>query len=114
MLGRHVYRVHLADDRWAILKEGETTPRGTYARQEEALAEACRLADADQPSRVTVDNGDGIILDDRHRDRERAGVEFVRDPRHFVFGKVTGDLTVVGDRRLNRRRRDVVTIEEDP
>ena len=65
MLGRHVYRVHPADDNWAVLKEGEPNPRGSYARREEALAEACRLADADQPSRVTVDNGDGLILEEQ-------------------------------------------------
>ena len=32
--------------------------------RDEALAEARRLADADQPSTVTIDNGDGIILEE--------------------------------------------------
>ncbi|MBV9824288.1 MAG: DUF2188 domain-containing protein [Alphaproteobacteria bacterium] len=65
MLGRHVYRVHLNEGHWVILKEGEPTPRGEYSRQDEAMAEACRLAETDHPSRVTVDNGDGIIIEER-------------------------------------------------
>jgi len=65
MLGRHVYRVHLAAGSWNVTKEGEAAPRGSFGGREEALAEACRLADADQPSRVTVDDGDGVILDER-------------------------------------------------
>jgi len=65
MLGRYVYRVHPADGSWAVLKEGESSPRGQYRGQAEALAEASRLADADQPSRVIVDNGHGIILEER-------------------------------------------------
>ena len=64
-LGRHVYRVHPAEGRWTVTKEGEEQPRSDYARREEALAEACRLAEADEPSRVTVDNGDGTILEER-------------------------------------------------
>jgi hypothetical protein len=65
MLGRHVYRVHPADGRWIVKKEGEDRSRGDYAGREEALAEACRLADSDQPSRVTVDDGDGAITEER-------------------------------------------------
>jgi len=65
MLGRHVYRVHLADGRWSVTKEGEAEARGAFGRREEALAEACRLAEADPPSRVTVDDGDGIIVEER-------------------------------------------------
>ena len=65
MLGRHVYRVHSADGRWTVTKEGEPQPRGGFAERQEAMEEACRLAGADQPSRVTVDNGDGIILEER-------------------------------------------------
>jgi hypothetical protein len=65
MLGRHVYRVHPADGRWTITKEGEDQARGDFARREEATTEACRLADADQPSRVLVDDGDGVILEER-------------------------------------------------
>ena len=65
MLGRHVYRVHLAESRWSVTKEGEGQPRGAFGGRDEAIAEACRLADADQPSRVTVDDGDGIITEER-------------------------------------------------
>ena len=65
MLGRHVYRVHPAEGRWTVSKEGEPQVRGTFGRREEALAEACRLADFDQPSRVVVDDGDGIIVEER-------------------------------------------------
>lgn len=65
MLGRHVYRVHLGDGRWSVTKDGESEPRGTFSGREEALAEACRLAQADQPSRVSVDNGDGVIVEER-------------------------------------------------
>lgn len=65
MLGRHVYRVHLEDGSWSVTKEGESQPRGTFGGRSEALAEASRLAQADQPSRVTVDDGDGIIVEER-------------------------------------------------
>jgi len=65
MLGRHVYRVHLADGSWSVTKEGEGNARDTFSRRDEALAEACRLATADQPSRVTVDDGDGVIVEER-------------------------------------------------
>jgi hypothetical protein len=65
MLGRHVYRVHSTEGRWTVTKEGEAQPRGGFAEREAALDEACRLAQADEPSKVTVDNGDGIILEER-------------------------------------------------
>jgi len=64
MLGRHVYRVHPAAGRWTVTKEGETEPRGDFAGREEALREACRMAESDQPSRVTLDNGDGLIVEE--------------------------------------------------
>ena len=64
MLGRHVYRVHPTEGRWTITKEGESQPRASFAYRDEALAEARQLADADQPSKVTLDNGDGIILEE--------------------------------------------------
>ena len=64
MLGRHIYRVHPTEGRWIVTKEGENQPRGGFANRYEALAEARRLADADQPSKVTIDNGDGIILEE--------------------------------------------------
>ncbi len=65
MLGRHVYRVHPVDERWTVTKEGEAQPRAGFAGREEALAEALRLAEADEPSKVTVDNGDGVIEEER-------------------------------------------------
>jgi hypothetical protein len=65
MLGRYVYRVHPAEGRWTVTKEGEGRPRAGFANRDEALAEARRLADADQPSKVTLDNGDGIILEEQ-------------------------------------------------
>jgi hypothetical protein len=66
MLGRHVYRVHpAADAGWTITKEGESHARGEFGGRGEAIAEACRLADADKPSRVLVDDGDGVILEER-------------------------------------------------
>lgn len=65
MLGRHVYRVHPADGRWTVTKEGEDQPRAGFGSRDEAVAEARRLANANQPSKVTVDNGDGVILDEQ-------------------------------------------------
>ena len=64
MLGRHVYRVHPAEARWTLSKDGENGSRGDFGSREEAVREACRLAEADQPSRVIVDDGDGVILDE--------------------------------------------------
>ena len=65
MLGRHVYRVHAVEGKWTVSKEGEMQPRGQFAGREDAMEEACRLAESDKPSRVTVDDGDGVILDER-------------------------------------------------
>ena len=64
MLGRHVYRVDPTEGRWTVTKEGESQPRAGFASRDDALAEARRLADADQPSKVTLYNGDGIILEE--------------------------------------------------
>ena len=64
MLGRHVYRVHADAGRWTVSKEGETEKRADFAAREEALVQACRLAEADQPSRVIVDDGDGVIVEE--------------------------------------------------
>jgi hypothetical protein len=64
MLGRHVYRVHPTEDRWTVIKEGEDHPRRDFAGREEAIAEAVRLAGADEPAKVTVDNGDGTIAEE--------------------------------------------------
>lgn len=65
MLGRHSYRVHPDDGRWIVLKEGEAGPRASFAECSEAFAEACRLAAADEPSRVTIDDGDGRITEEK-------------------------------------------------
>lgn len=65
MLGRHVYRVHPTDGKWTITKEGEGHTRREFGDREEAIAEACRLAGDDKPSRVVVDDGDGLILEER-------------------------------------------------
>jgi len=64
MLGRHVYRVQLLEGRWTVIKEGESGRGAGFASREEALAEARRLADADQPSKVILGDGDGIILEE--------------------------------------------------
>jgi hypothetical protein len=64
MLGRNVYRVHPAEGRWTVTKEGESRPRASFGDREEALTEARRLANTDQPSKITIDNGDGIILEE--------------------------------------------------
>jgi hypothetical protein len=65
MLGRHIYRVHLSDGRWTITKEGEPAPRANHHDRASAVEEACRLANLDQPSRVTIDDGDGKIVEER-------------------------------------------------
>ena len=64
MLGRHVYRVHPVEGRWTVTKEGEGQPRADFAERDEAFTEACSLARGDQPSKVTVDDGDGAILEE--------------------------------------------------
>ena len=64
MLGRHVYRVHPEAGRWTVTKEGEGGPRAELASREAAVAEASRLADGDKPSKVMVDDGDGVILEE--------------------------------------------------
>ena len=69
MLGRHVYRVHPVDNEWTVTewtvsKEGETDPRARFREKQPALAEACRLAETDQPSRVVVDNGGGTLVEE--------------------------------------------------
>ena len=64
MLGRHVYRVHLTEQGWTVTKEGEDRPRSGFPGREEAIAEAVRLAESDEPAKVTVDNGDGTIAEE--------------------------------------------------
>ncbi len=66
MLGRHVYRVSpLESGGWSVQKEGEASPRATRATREEATRYAWRLAAADEPSRVVVEESGGIIADER-------------------------------------------------
>jgi hypothetical protein len=65
MLGRHVYRVHPEAGRWTVTKEGEAEARADFASREEAVAAAFGLANGDKPSKVTVDDGDGVILEER-------------------------------------------------
>ena len=65
MLGRHIYRVHPTEDRWTVIKEGEVEPRADFGSREEAEAEAWRLAKADQPSKVIIDDGGGTILEEQ-------------------------------------------------
>ena len=66
MLGRHVYRVHPTEQGWTVTKEGEEINHGSgFPGREEAIADAVRLADFDQPAKVTVDNGDGTIAEER-------------------------------------------------
>ena len=64
MLGRHVYRVQPLEGRWTVAKEGESARAAGFATREEAMAEARRLADADQPSKIILGNGDGLILEE--------------------------------------------------
>lgn len=73
MLGRHVYRVDPVDDgQWTVTKEGESRPRAEFGDRNAAAAEACRLADRDQPSRVLIADGDGAILEERLFGRDLA------------------------------------------
>jgi len=64
MLGRYVYRVQPAEGRWTVSKEGESRPRADFTSRAEAVTEAQRLADADQPSKVILGDGDGIIIEE--------------------------------------------------
>jgi hypothetical protein len=64
MLGRHVYRVHPTEQGWMVTKEGEAQPRDSFPGREEAIAEAVRLAESDEPAKVTVDDGDGTIVEE--------------------------------------------------
>jgi hypothetical protein len=64
MLGRHVYRVHPTEQGWTVTKEGEDHPRSGFQDREQAIAEAVRLAESDEPAKVTVDNGDGTIAEE--------------------------------------------------
>jgi hypothetical protein len=66
MLGRHVYRVSpAAKGGWLVAKEGEAQPRGTRPSRNAAVEYACALALADEPSKVSVEDGDGTLADER-------------------------------------------------
>jgi Uncharacterized protein conserved in bacteria (DUF2188) len=67
MLGRHVYRVAPAPGggEWSVSKEGEAQSRATRPSRDEAVAMACQLAESDKPSRVTVENDDGTLSEER-------------------------------------------------
>ena len=64
MLGRHVYRVHPADGRWTSTKEGEEQARH-IGRTRGGDRRGLPAGGADKPSRVMIDDGDGMILDER-------------------------------------------------
>jgi Uncharacterized protein conserved in bacteria (DUF2188) len=64
MLGRHVYRVHSTGMTWEVTKEGEPDLCAVFRQREQAVAEAFRPAGADQPAKVTIDNGDVAIAEE--------------------------------------------------
>ena len=64
MLGRHVYRVQPSEQGWTVIKEGENRTRADLSSREEALAEARRMARAEEPSKVVIGDGDGLILEE--------------------------------------------------
>ena len=66
MLGRHVYRVSPAQKgQWLVAKDGEELPRATRPSREAAVELACRLASADEPSKVSVEDSNGTLADER-------------------------------------------------
>ena len=65
MLGRHIYRVSRSSEGWVVRKDGEPDSRGERPTKEEAIALACSLAEKDEPSRVTVENADGTLFEER-------------------------------------------------
>jgi hypothetical protein len=66
MLGRHVYRVSpLKTGGWSVYKEGEATARGSRATREDATHYAWELATQDEPSKVIVEEADGVIAAER-------------------------------------------------
>ena len=72
MLGRHVYRVSPAHEDWTVSKEGEEHPRARFHSRDAAMDEAIRLARSDPPARVTLDNGEGLILEEKLFGRDPA------------------------------------------
>lgn len=66
MLGRHVYRVsQRAEGSWAIEKDGETGERGRWPSREEAMRRASDFASRDLPSKVVVEEANGVLADER-------------------------------------------------
>jgi YD repeat-containing protein len=65
MLGRHVYRVHPDGEEWTVTRDGEDRARANFDNREQAVAEAMRLAQADQPAKIRIDNDDGSIAEER-------------------------------------------------
>lgn len=69
MLGRHVYRVTPAsrteEGAWVVRKDGEAEPFGQSSTKDEAVELACRLAAQDEPAKVTVENADGTLAEER-------------------------------------------------
>jgi hypothetical protein len=66
MLGRHVYRVSPLDSgAWSVCKEGEAAPRGSHPTREAAARHAWELAQADEPSKVVIEERSGAIVDER-------------------------------------------------
>jgi hypothetical protein len=78
MLGRHVYRVSKVGGAWCVVKDGEPAARRELASRDEAVAIACALAKDDEPSRVTVENPDGTLEEER---------KFGVDPGQTVGGR---------------------------
>jgi hypothetical protein len=79
MLGRHVYRVRPAAPGparrgWQVLKEGEASVRGTHKSQQEAEAAAARLAEADQPSRLVIEDEAGGLVGERVFGKDDAAI----------------------------------------
>jgi hypothetical protein len=65
MLGHHIYRVHREGDEWTVTKEGEDRSRARFRDRLRAIDEEMRLARADQPAKVRIDNEDGSIAEER-------------------------------------------------
>jgi hypothetical protein len=47
-----------------VNKGGEDHPRADFPGRDDAIAEAVRLAEADEPAKIIIDNGAGTITDD--------------------------------------------------
>jgi Uncharacterized protein conserved in bacteria (DUF2188) len=66
MLGRHVYRVSPRENgEWGVHKDGESKVLGSRASRDQAAQLACDLAAKDEPSKVVVEAGNGVIADER-------------------------------------------------